>query len=767
MPALEQRDRLVVRASLLEAQEPHFIGEHPAGVCLARHLTQLAALEEELFCLVEQPGNHGPGGPDIAHPPPECRLAEASRQPIGDVEAPVCLLHISSFECRPPPQEVGFGHEGGIGDGLDDTEEFCRVGQTLPQQFGDAGGEVPGEQHASQDGGVVQGTGEVEGLVAQGQAAAPVAGEDEFHAEGRQQAGPGPRVLIADRADGGLEQGHPLGVDPPEDARQQAAGVGQSGPDQGRHVLPVPGQLGRLEERLAVGGVTRSPLGLPERDQQLQALGLVHRPLRHRLELESLAVVGHRFVVGELGQGAIAGVGGVTHRLAGLRVGGGGAGVVVREGGQMVLQPPSVDLLDGLGHPAVKCDPAGAGELAVERVAHQRVGELTTRPGPGDVGHQPGRQRLVDHRGQAFLAQTRGGTENGQIELEADDGRQTQDAVGLRREPGEPAPDHVPNPFGDAQVFNGKRDDPPAVAAVDATGLCQVANDLDHEEGVALGLLVDGGGEEGGRFLVEVVARRLLDEGQHPGLVEAREGQAFESGQPAKVGQCPAEGMVPADLGVPVGADDQQTHGFGGTGHVAEQQERGLGRPLEVVEDEQDGMLPGSGGEPARHPVEEPVALRLGIGAERRWKSGDPVRQLRHQAGQLAWVSAQPGGQLVDGGVVDQVAQRFDKGLVRHAEVLTARPGQHGGVLAVDLTGQLRRQAGLAHPGLPGQKRDALLSGRRLLPQLVEALELAFPAHEDPQRSSEQRRERHRRILQRGPLHAGRRSTGSGMPFRS
>ena len=65
-----------------------------------------------------------------------------------------------------------------------------------------------------------------------------------------------------------------------------------------------------------MAGVTRSPFGLPEGDQQVQTPGLVHRPLRHRLEFEGLAVVGHRFVVGQLGKGAVAGLSGVTTALS-------------------------------------------------------------------------------------------------------------------------------------------------------------------------------------------------------------------------------------------------------------------------------------------------------------------------------------------------------------------------------------------------------------------------------------------------------------------
>jgi hypothetical protein len=91
--------------------------------------------------------------------------------------------------------------------------------------------------------------------------------------------------------------------------------------------------------------------------------------------------------------------------------------------------------------------------------------------------------------------------------------------------------------------------------------------------------------------------------------------------------------------------------------------------------------------------------------------------------------------------VIDEVAQRLHEWLVGHPEVLAARPGQHNGVLPANLTGQLGRQTGLAHPRLPGQERDSQFSGRRFFPQLAEALQLAVPAHEDPQRAREQRRQ--------------------------
>ena len=64
---------------------------------------------------------------------------------------------------------------------------------------------------------------------------------------------------------------------------------------------------------------------------------------------------------------------------------------------------------------------------------------------------------------------------------------------------------------------------------------------------------------------------------------------------------------------------------------------------LQVVEHaDEHGLVLGSRGEPSGNGVEEPVTLGLGVRAERCRELGDPLRQFRYQAGQLAHLPYQP-----------------------------------------------------------------------------------------------------------------------------
>jgi hypothetical protein len=200
--------------------------------------------------------------------------------------------------------------------------------------------------------------------------------------------------------------------------------------------------------------------------------------------------------------------------------------------------------------------------------------------------------------------------------------------------------------------------------------------------------------------------------------------------------------MATTEVAVAVGGDDEEPEPLRKAQHVAQQQQGRLGRPLEVVEHEEDGRLAGELRQPGGDGVEEPVALGLGVRLERGGQAGHPGADLRHEPGQLAAVAAEPVG---DGRrMVDEVAQRLDERLVGNAEVLVAPPGQHRRPFVVHRPGQLGRQTGLADPGFAGHEGEAQLAGRRLLPELPEPGQLAVPADEDAADVGQEGRERDR-----------------------
>ena len=75
--------------------------------------------------------------------------------------------------------------------------------------------------------------------------------------------------------------------------------------------------------------------------------------------------------------------------------------------------------------------------------------------------------------------------------------------------------------------------------------------------------------------------------------------------------------MVVVELGIPIGAEDEEALRIRGLHDMPQQEEGRLGRPLEVVEDEEQRGIVGGCAQPGYDGVEETVALGLGVGPKR------------------------------------------------------------------------------------------------------------------------------------------------------
>lgn len=342
------------------------------------------------------------------------------------------------------------------------------------------------------------------------------------------------------------------------------------------------------------------------------------------------------------------------------------------------------------------------------------MGEPVRNRRPG-VGDEAGGHRFVDSRHDAVFGQSGGPTQDARLELGPDDGRHGQHVVGLVGEPGEPAAHDVPDAFGDTEVLDGRGRHPAAAVLFHRPGFGQVAEDLTDEERVAFGLGVDGAGE-GFVFAVEIVTGGLLDVADDGGGVEAGQRAPLHAGLAAKVGQQFGQRMTPVEFGVPIGPDDQQPERLWEAQKVAEQEQRGFGGPVKVVEDEEDGLIGGGRGQPGADGVEEPVPLGLRVRMKDGLEVGNPLPQLGHEPGQFSAVPPEPLLQLRRGCVVEEMAQPLDERLIGHAEILVAPSGQDGASFCVHPQGELGGQSRLAHPRLPRQQRHPPVSGRRLLP---------------------------------------------------
>ena len=86
--------------------------------------------------------------------------------------------------------------------------------------------------------------------------------------------------------------------------------------------------------------------------------------------------------------------------------------------------------------------------------------------------------------------------------------------------------------------------------------------------------------------------------------------------------------------------------------------------------------------------------------------------------------------------------ESLDEGLIGHAQLLVAAPGQHDRAGGVDGSRQLRRQARLAHPRLAGDEGHPPLAGHRLLPERFQAGDFDLPPDEHPPGSGHDGRQR-------------------------
>ena len=168
------------------------------------------------------------------------------------------------------------------------------------------------------------------------------------------------------------------------------------------------------------------------------------------------------------------------------------------------------------------------------------------------------------------------------------------------------------------------RTSPGAESGIDErTGLGEVAHDLDDEERVAVGLVADRPRELRDVVLFGECGDELAD----LALAESRECQPFEPLQPSQIGERLGEGGGPQQVRVAVSSDDQDPLRARDDEEVAQQQQGRFVRPMQVVEHDDGAARSGRVRDQPGDSLEEPVALRVGVGVR-------PVRHGRDEIGQ-------------------------------------------------------------------------------------------------------------------------------------
>lgn len=339
---------------------------------------------------------------------------------------------------------------------------------------------------------------------------------------------------------------------------------------------------------------------------------------------------------------------------------------------------------------------------------------------PGLVDH-PGGDRLVEDVHQHLVVLAGEPSEQGQVEVPADDRGPDQQVVDRPRQLAEPAAQDVLDAPRNAEPGVGRRP-----AGRGRPG--HAAQDLFDEERVALGLLVQGADEL-------VVARcaaappyqfrdiRLgqpaqLDRGQHLG--------------PSQLGEHGVQVRVIGGFGRPAGDDHRDRLGAAAAQQVAQQEQGRPVRPLGVVDDEQQ---PGRAAQPVQHGahgLEQPPALSVRLCLRRVVRRRKLPAQLGEESGQcragaLNQLRHPSGGQLLER-LPDGLDPRFE----RNDTFLVAAAVEGGHSLLGRCLGVGQDQAGLPDSRVAGDEYDGGTAPGGGLARLAELRERSGAAQQRP-----------------------------------
>ena len=118
------------------------------------------------------------------------------------------------------------------------------------------------------------------------------------------------------------------------------------------------------------------------------------------------------------------------------------------------------------------------------------MGEAEPAGRPGHLDHQAGLQGLLQGLEHLLLGFLEHAGEDGKVEVAPDDRGHSERPARRLGQALHPPPDHLPHALGDAEVGRVPLVAPSPVLLTDGPDLGQVAQDLDEEEGVAVGLPV-------------------------------------------------------------------------------------------------------------------------------------------------------------------------------------------------------------------------------------------------------------------------------------
>ena len=191
-----------------------------------------------------------------------------------------------------------------------------------------------------------------------------------------------------------------------------------------------------------------------------------------------------------------------------------------RELCQVLARVLAVEILERLGHALMHSRSAGGPEALIERLVDERVGEAKLPDPLGGLGKQRGGDRRLEVIQQQALVEIEDRLEQLQVERTADHRCEPQDLERLLAQALHAPLDHLAHALGQRHTC-GAIDAPAPAGLVEgqSPGLPKAAQDLSHEEWVAIGL----GGDllrQLKDVLVELVPRH---DGHHLGHIVGAE----------------------------------------------------------------------------------------------------------------------------------------------------------------------------------------------------------------------------------------------------
>ena len=356
-----------------------------------------------------------------------------------------------------------------------------------------------------------------------------------------------------------------------------------------------------------------------------------------------------------------------------------------------------------------------AAELAVQRGVDERVGERVPVGAARHLADHARAAGLLDRRDHVVGRKVRDPLDHLEVELAAEHRPQRQHSLRRLGEVGESPRDHVAHALGQTHPLRQRCG---GVAGIGGSAcLGQVARELDDEERVALGLLVDRPDQRIRRLGAAALARER-------GHVLAREPAEMEplDGKIAlEVGQRVRQRAGAVQLGVSVAGHHEQAVLLGRAQQVRQEQERRLVRPVEVVEQQHDRRVaPGlheQGGEGVEQAEPREGGIRRGAPA---WRAGRVPGHLREQAPKLASAELEGALQGLAAAVAHVVPQRLDERGVRDHAGLRGAAVEHERPGIVRVCAEAGEQPGLADARVTRDQRELTRQLARTLEREVE-----------------------------------------------